>query len=157
MTNKPRRQHTLRRPRIKVSWPVTVKVDNRLLHGEALDVSAFGVKVRLEERLHDTSIVTLHLEPTRGHPLDLQAILWRTDNDGPVFFFLKQVPEFLAQISGTTPASGTPSPPPRVSSILVVDDAPDIGSFAQGALASEGYLVRVTADPPEPRRMTKRG
>ncbi len=157
MTNKPRRQHSHRRPRIKVSWPVTVKVDNRLFHGETLDVSAFGVKIRLEERLHDTSIVSLHLEPTHGNPLDIQAILWRTDDDGPVFFFLKKVPEVLAQASSVAQASGKPSPLPRVSSIVVVDDDPDIGSFAQAALESEGYLVRFTADPHEAIRMAKRG
>jgi CheY-like chemotaxis protein len=151
MTNKPRRQYTHRRPRIKVSWPVTVKVDNRLLHGKTLDVSAVGVKICLEERLPGTSIVSLHLEPTHGDPLDVQAILWRTDDDGPVFFFLTKVPEVLAQ------ASGKPSHPQRVSSILVVDDDPDIGSFARAALESEGYLVRFTADPLEAILMAKRG
>jgi CheY-like chemotaxis protein len=162
MTNKPRRQHTQRRPRIKVSWPVTVKVDNRVLHGKTLDVSSFGVKVRLDERLDDTTIVTLHLEPTHGTPLDLHAILWRTDDDGPVFFFLKKIPEILVQNSSKpskilAEPPGKPSPPSRVSSILVVDDDPDIGAFVQAALESEGYLVRVTADPLEAVRMAKRG
>jgi CheY-like chemotaxis protein len=157
MTNKPRRQYRQRRPRIKVSWPVTVKVDNRLLHGTTLDVSAVGVKIHLEERLQDTSIVSLHLEPTDRSPLDVQAILWRTDDDGPVFFFLTRVPEVLAQASGIAQASGKLSPPPRVSSILVVDDDPDIGSFSRAALESEGYLVRFTADPLEAILMAKRG
>jgi CheY-like chemotaxis protein len=147
---------------MKVSWPVTVKVDNRLLNGETLDVSTFGVKVRLDERVPDTTIVTLHLEPTHGNPVNLQAILWRTDDDGPVFFFLNKTPEILDQASGKpskilAEASDKPSPPPRLSSIVVVDDDPDVGSFIQSALESEGYLVRVTADPQEAIRMAKRG
>ena len=184
MTSKPRRQHTQRRPRIKVSWPVTVKFDNCLLHGETLDVSTFGVKVRLDERLPDTTIVTLHLEPTHEKPLKVQAILWRTDDDGPVFFFLKKTPELLDQASGKpskildeasgkpskildqasgkpskvhAQTSDKPSQPPRLGSIVVVDDDPDVGSFVQSALESEGYLVRVTADPHEAIRMAKRG
>jgi CheY-like chemotaxis protein len=151
MTDKQRRQHSHRRPRFKISWPVTVNVDNRLLQGEALDVSSFGVKVRLEERLEDTTVVTLHLNPPHGNPLDIQAILWRTDDDGLVFFFLKKVPEVLAE------ASGKPSTSLRLSSILVVEDDLDIGSFAQAALEAEGYLVRFTADPLEAIRMAKRG
>ena len=153
MTDKTRRQHSHRRPRFKVSWPVTVNVDDRLLHGEALDVSSFGVKVRLEERLENSTLVMLHLTPAHGKPLDIQAILWRTDDDGLVFFFLKTVPEVLAQAS----AKPSTPPPPRLSSILVVDDDPDVGSFAQAALEAEGYLVRFTADPLEGIRMAKRG
>jgi CheY-like chemotaxis protein len=151
MTDRPRRQYSHRRPRRKVSWPVTVEVGTRLLHGETRDVSAFGIKIRLEEPLPDAAIVTLHLEPTHGDPWDAQAILWRTDDDGLVFFFLNNRSEVLAQ------ASSTPSPASRVSSIVVVDDDPDVGAFVQSALESEGYLVRVTADPHEAIRMAKRG
>ena len=89
--NLPRRE-SRRRPRTKVSWPVVVELDDRVLHGETIDVSQLGVKVRLRERLEDASLVTLHLNPLQGCPIDARAIVLRTDDDGPVFHFLKKTP-----------------------------------------------------------------
>ncbi|MDO8480134.1 MAG: PilZ domain-containing protein, partial [Candidatus Rokubacteria bacterium] len=88
MRGKLRRSESRRRPRAKVNWPVVVELDDRVLHGRTIDVSQFGVKLRLGERLEDASLVTLHLNPPQGCPVDAQAIVWRTDDDGPVFLFL---------------------------------------------------------------------
>src|SRR3990172_6093691 len=53
MRGKLRRPESRRRPRTKVNWPVVVELDDRVLHGETIDVSQLGVKVRLGERLED--------------------------------------------------------------------------------------------------------
>ena len=69
------RKDSRRRPRTSVKWPVVIEVDERLLHGETVEVSQLGVKVRLGERLEDASLVTLHLNPREGSPLDARAIV----------------------------------------------------------------------------------
>ena len=104
MNNEPRRQEQRRRPRNRVCWPVIVEVDNRLLHGETLDLAAFGAKLRLDERLEEGTVATLHIKPPQQPPLDLEAIVWRTDEDGAVFFFMKTAPTGL-QPQSELPAS----------------------------------------------------
>jgi CheY-like chemotaxis protein len=122
---------------------VVVELDDRVLHGETIDVGQLGIKVRLEERLKDASLVTLHLNPPQGDPIDARAIVWRTDDDGPIFFFLKKTP------AGLLPGIDKHSPAPRVLTILVVDDDPSVGTLARDILGSAGYLVLFTDDPVE--------
>ena len=95
MATEPKRQEQRRRPRNRVCWPVIVEVDDRLLHGETLDLAAFGAKIRLDERLVEGTVATLHIKPPQDPPLDLEAIVWRTDQDGCVFFFIKAAPTGL--------------------------------------------------------------
>ena len=127
MRTRLRRPESRRRPRTKVSWPVIVKVGDRVLHGETVDVSQFGVKVRLAERLRT------------GAP----GLTW----EGPVFLFLKKAPSVLVEDTGKDAA--------RVLTILVVDDDEGVSAFARDTLGSAGYLVRSTADPVEAIRMAK--
>ena len=61
MRTKVWRAESRRRPRTKVNWPVTVEVGDCVLHGETVDVSQFGVKVRLAERLQDATLAKLPL------------------------------------------------------------------------------------------------
>jgi CheY-like chemotaxis protein len=147
MRTKLRRPESRRRPRTKVSWPVIVEVGDRVLHGETVDVSQFGVKVRLAERLQDATLAKLHITPSEGCPVDAQAIVWRRDEDGPVFLFLKKAPSVLVEDTSKDAA--------RVLTILVVDDDEGVSSFARDTLGSAGYLVRSTADPVEAIRMAK--
>ena len=149
MRVKLRRPESRRRPRTKVNWPVVVELGDRVLHGEAIDVSQLGVKVRLGERLEDASLVTLHLNPPQGCPVNARAIVWRTDDDGPVFLFLKKTPAVL--LAG----NDKDSPAPRVLTILVVDDDPGVGSLARDTLGSAGYLVLFTDDPVEAIRLAR--
>jgi CheY-like chemotaxis protein len=149
MRTKLRRPESRRRPRTKVSWPVIVEVGDRVLHGETVDVSQFGVKVRLAERLQDATLAKLHITPSEGCPVDAQAIVWRMDEDGPVFLFLKKAPSVLVEDTGKDAAAA------RVLTILVVDDDEGVSSFARDTLGSAGYLVRSTADPVEAIRMAK--
>jgi len=149
MRGKLRRPESRRRPRTKVNWPVVVELDDRVLHGETIDVSQLGVKVRLGERLEDASLVTLHLNPPQGCPLDARAIVWRTDDDGPVFLFLKKTPAVL--LAGNDKGS----PAPRVLTILVVDDDRSVGSWARDSLGSAEYHVLFTDDPLEAIRLAR--
>lgn len=72
------------------SWPVTVHAGNRLLHLQTLNLSALGAKVRLgpTKLLPIGSPAHLRLEPPGVPPVDVEAIVWRADDDGPAFFFV---------------------------------------------------------------------
>jgi PilZ domain-containing protein len=84
------REPDLRRhPRARVSWPVTVEVDDQRLHLETVNLSPFGAKLRLaDSTLRPGTAAHLCFLPPGGRPLDVQAIVWRIDRDGPAFFFI---------------------------------------------------------------------
>ena len=71
----------------------------------------------------------------------------------------EQIDDWIAQANGEAPfsvaQSRTESPGPRVSTILVVDDQPDIGPMAQDILEPVGYVVLLTSDPLEAVRMAR--
>jgi CheY-like chemotaxis protein len=135
------RKDSRRRPRTSVKWPVVIEVDERLLHGETIEVSQLGVKVRLGERLMDGSRVTLHLNPTEGCPVDAQAVVFRTDDDGTVFVFVTKNPAALP------PGDDKDAAAPRVLTILVVDDDPSVGPLVLDILRSADYAVLFADDP----------
>lgn len=79
--------------RVGASWPVTVRSGDRLLRLEALNVSALGLKARRDEGLGREALevgrpARLRLEPPGSPPLEVEAIVWRADDDGPAFFFI---------------------------------------------------------------------
>jgi hypothetical protein len=88
---RPEQRH---RPRARVSWPVTVQAGNRSLQGETLDLSPGGAKLRLDERLQEGDPATIRIRPPQGGAMDVNAIVWRSDDDGPAFFFIDAVPAF---------------------------------------------------------------
>jgi CheY-like chemotaxis protein len=120
---------------------VVIEVDERLLHGETVDVSQLGVKVRLGERLTDGTRVTLHLNPTEGCPVDAEAVAFRTDDDGTVFVFITKTPAAFSSGGGKDAAA------PRVLTILVVDDDPTVGALVLDILRSAEYAVLFADDP----------
>jgi two-component system, cell cycle sensor histidine kinase and response regulator CckA len=69
----------------------------------------------------------------------------------------EKIDEWIAQANGETPLSNaqspTESPAPRPSTILVVDDQPDIGPMARDMLEPAGYIVLLTSDPLEALRL----
>jgi CheY-like chemotaxis protein len=138
-----------RRPRTKVSWPVVVEVDDRVLQGETIDVSQLGVKVRLGVRLEDSKLVTLHLNPPQGSAVDALAIVLRSDNDGTAFRFIKKNPSALL------PGSSEDTPAPRLLTVLVVDDDPEIGDLVRDILGPTDYFVLFTTDPNKALRLAK--
>lgn len=77
-----------RHPRISVSWPVTVESEDGVFQAQTVNLSRAGVKVHRAEPLEVGNRAQLHLHPTEGRPLDLDSIVWRADEDGPVFFFI---------------------------------------------------------------------
>jgi len=94
MVSASRLQELRRCPRNRVSWPVTVQAGNRLLQAEMLDLCSGGAKLRLDERLQEGDLATLRFTPPQGRAVDVHAIVWRSDADGPAFFFIGAVPAF---------------------------------------------------------------
>ena len=141
----PRSPHRYRRRRI--TWPVTVQADNRRLHGETLDVGPRGAKLRLTERPDVGTCVTLHLTPTDGHPMAIEAIVWRHDGEGVVVFFLSTETGICGQESRHTgERTGDVSSKPT-ETILVVDDEAEVLDVVGDSLETGGYKVLRTADP----------
>lgn len=82
-----------RHARVAASWPVTVQTGARILHLHAVNVSALGVKVSLDEPLLREPLEVgrpahLRIEPPGARPVEVEAIVWRADDDGPAFFFI---------------------------------------------------------------------
>lgn len=95
METTPQPREFRRRPRSRGSCPVTIEAGNRILHGETLNLGPCGAKLRLDERLQEGTAATLHLTLAEGRPMDVEAIVWRTDDDGSVLFFIKVTPADL--------------------------------------------------------------
>ena len=89
METAPQPREFRRRPRSRVSCPVTAEAGNRVLQGETLNLGPSGAKLRLDERLQEGTAATLHFTPAEARPMDVEAIVWRSDDDGAVFFFIK--------------------------------------------------------------------
>jgi CheY-like chemotaxis protein len=129
---------------------VVVKVDDRVLHGETLNVSQNGVKVRLGVRLEDSKLVTMRLNPPQGSSIDALAIVLRTDPDGTAFRLLKKNPAAVP-----LPDIDKDMAPPRLLTVLVVDDDPGIGALVRDILGPTDYFVLFTEDPNKALRLAK--
>jgi CheY-like chemotaxis protein len=143
------RKESRRRPRTNAKWPVVVELDDRVLHGETVDVSQIGVKVRLGVRLEDYKLVTLRLNPPEGCPVEAQAITLRTDNDGTAFRLLKK------NISALLPGSDKDAAAPRLFTVLAVDDDPAVGALVRDILGSADYFVLFAQEPNKALRLAK--
>lgn len=95
MVTAARPQEFRRGPRSRISCPVTVEAGNRMFQGETLDLGPSGAKLRLEPSLQEGTAATLHFTPAEGRAMDVEAIVWRSDDDGTVFFFTKTAPAEL--------------------------------------------------------------
>ena len=153
--SQPEGQHRYRRRRI--TWPVTVQADARCLHGETLDVGPQGAKLRLTERPDVGTCITLHLMPTDGHPMTIEAIVWRHDEEGVVVFFLSMetgIWEHERRPAGTQTGELSSN---KTETILVVDDEVQVLDVVGDSLESGGYKVLKTVDPFEALRLARRG
>jgi len=52
-----------------------------------VDISRFGAKVRTKARLKVGAAVHLEVVPPEGPRLQVEAMVWRVDPDGPAFLF----------------------------------------------------------------------
>lgn len=144
-----------RYPRHRVTWPVTVEANKRLLRGETLDVGRQGAKLRLAERLEVGTRATLHLTRTGGHPVTIEAIVWRIDADGVAFFFLSTRSSAGEPGEGPTKTGLSTGPATVSETILVVDDEPEVLSLVADSLELEGYTVLRALDPGEALQMAR--
>jgi hypothetical protein len=100
-----------RHPRARVAWPVSVETQERSLDLETVDLSPFGAKLRLDDSpLVPGTQAQLRFRPPGRSPLEVPAIVWRADPDGPAFFFIDGEGEGL-DLGLTT--GGTEARPPR--------------------------------------------
>jgi hypothetical protein len=78
-----------RYPRARVAWRVIVELPGgRPVMRETVDFSPYGAKVRLDERLPEGTSARLRFSTPDRQPLELYAIVRRSDADGPVFGFV---------------------------------------------------------------------
>lgn len=89
-----------RHPRVSVSWPVTVEAGERQFQRRTRNLSPFGAKVDLDERLEPGTPAHLTLFPPAGRPVGVEAIVWRADADGPAFFFIGVGPDGMPELPG---------------------------------------------------------
>lgn len=84
------REPDLRRhPRARVTWPVTVETDAKRFDLETINLSPFGAKLKLDDSPFEPGTqAQLRFRPPAGRPLEVLAIVWRSDPDGPAFFFI---------------------------------------------------------------------
>jgi PilZ domain len=100
------READLRRhPRARVRWPVTVDIGDQRLELETMNLSPFGTKLqRTDPPLVPGTQAHLRIVPPRGQPLDVTAIVWRSDPDGPAFFFVSvDTPDFVFPTESASP------------------------------------------------------
>jgi hypothetical protein len=74
--------------RFKVSWPVFVRSARGDFRMETVDVSVVGAKVRPAGPLEAGTMAVLNFRPPRQTSTDIRAMVWRSDPDGVVFFFM---------------------------------------------------------------------
>jgi hypothetical protein len=78
-----------RHPRVRASWRVAVDIQGgKAITRETIDISPYGVKVRLDEGLGLGTTARLRLQPPDRRPLILESTVWRADSDGSVFVFV---------------------------------------------------------------------
>lgn len=142
--------------RPQVSRPATVQAGERLLHGEALDVGPQGAKLRLPEQLDVGTRVSLQLTPAEDHAIPVEAIVWRVDEDGVVFFFLSTDSGAGERDRGEAGTRGLAPSSRCTETILVVDDEREVLSVAVDTLETQGYAVLQTVDPFEALKMARR-
>jgi hypothetical protein len=88
-----------RYPRVRVAWKVIVEAAGyRPQMRKIIDVSPYGMKVRLETPLTDGSDARLSLSTPDRRAFHVNAIVWRTDPDGRVFVFVGLAQDQFARL-----------------------------------------------------------
>jgi CheY-like chemotaxis protein len=154
------RKDTRRHPRRTVTWPVVVDNGRRYIPAETVNLSPYGAKLRLGERLELGSEITVTIRPYDRPPYDVRAIVWRIDPDGPALLFLGVHPELIS-VAGKPSVARPPAGWPRDvqagrETILLVDDDAGVRALARDALEAQGYTVLdAGADPRQAIRVAR--
>jgi PilZ domain len=79
--------------RTKVTWTATVQIGGQAFEGQTTDVSPMGAKVLLTVEIPVGTPANVKIHPPQDAPFMVEAIVWRSDGDGPAFFFLSGGPD----------------------------------------------------------------
>jgi CheY-like chemotaxis protein len=154
------RKDTRRHPRQKAAWQVVLDNGYRCIPAETINVSPYGVKLRLGERLELGTEIKLNIRPPDRPPYEARAIVWRIDRDGPALLFLG-VHHQLISVAGKPTAAVPPGGWHREAragseTIVLVDDDASARAVARSALEAKGYVVLDAGpDPMQAVRIAK--
>jgi PilZ domain-containing protein len=85
---KEREPELRRHPRVQFAWRVTVEVQGQIHRLETVNLSPLAAKLTAGDlRPNPGTHAQLHFHPPLGEPLDVDALVWRNDPDGTIFFF----------------------------------------------------------------------
>lgn len=139
-------------PRVPVSWPVVVDDGRRFVRAETVDVSAFGAKLRMSDRLSVGNVVGLRFSPPEQTPLTLRAIVWRVDPNGAAVVFLgTHITDFQFLVPPSHADLGAALREDVHATreiILLVDADADVRTLARDVLEANGYIVLDAGDDP---------
>ncbi len=154
------RKDTRQHPREKVVWPVALDDGTRYLQAETVNISPFGVKLRLGQRLPLGAEVKLNVLPPDRPPFETRAIVWRIDRDGPALLFLgarhSQIPVAIKPLQPAPEGAWHRDTRAGTETVLLVDDDGGARALARDALEAKGYTVLdAGADPMQAVRIAK--
>ncbi|HET8578175.1 MAG TPA: PilZ domain-containing protein [Methylomirabilota bacterium] len=153
------RKDTRRHPRESATWPVMLYDGTRWLRTETVNVSPFGAKVRLRERLEPGDGVRLQIRLSGRKPFEVPAIVWRIDRNGSALLFLGvQVREFRPTLDAGPFAadSRTAANLDQRRTVLLAEDNSEVRAQVRAALEAQGCAVLdAGADPEQAIRIAK--
>jgi PilZ domain-containing protein len=86
---KEREPELRRHPRVQIAWRVTAEVQGQIHDLETVNLSPLAAKLAAGDlRPNPGTPAQLHFHPPLGEPLDVDALVWRNDPDGTVFFLI---------------------------------------------------------------------
>jgi CheY-like chemotaxis protein len=138
------RKEARRHARESAAWPVMLHDGRRWLRTETVNVSPFGAKVRLRDRLEPGDGVRLQIRLSGRKPFEVPAVVWRIDRNGSALLFLGvQVKEFQATANVTLSAGdpGTASALDQRKTVLLAEGDTEVRAQVRSALEDQGYAV----------------
>lgn len=137
------RKEGRRHSRETAAWPIMVHDGMRWLRTETVNVSPFGVKVRLRERIEAGDGVRLQIRLSGRKPFEVPAVVWRIDRNGSALLFLGvQVKEFQPMSDGAPSAAGPCTAGlDQQKTVLLLEDDAEVRAQMRSALEAQGCAV----------------